>query len=129
VSGKDYCYVPPSGELVLKGDEWHTDDFPLAACEGDCDSDTDCQGDLICHQRGASERVPGCTGTGYSGKDYCHQPVALQFTGEHGTHGECEGDCDDDWDCDVSYASGNLPLLCRQNSYPKCLATTSHVAE
>jgi hypothetical protein len=53
----------------------------------------------------------------------------LTYLGEHNTNGACEGDCDDSWDCEVSYASGNLPVLFRQHSYPKCLATTSHVAE
>jgi hypothetical protein len=49
--------------------------------------------------------------------------------GETGRHGECEGDCNDDWDCDVSNASRNLPALFRQHSYPKYLATTSDFAE
>lgn len=34
---------------------------PCAACEGDCDSDTECQGQLKCYQRTtAMETVPGC---------------------------------------------------------------------
>lgn len=33
----------------------------LNRCEGDCDSDSDCEGDLICYQRGSNDQVPGCT--------------------------------------------------------------------
>lgn len=42
-----------------------------ARCEGDCDSDDDCFGDLVCFQRTALEPVPGCEGTLYSSLDYC----------------------------------------------------------
>jgi hypothetical protein len=35
----------------------------------------------------------------------------LIYIGEVGPHGECEGACDDDSDCDVSNASRNLPGL------------------
>jgi hypothetical protein len=53
----------------------------------------------------------------------------LTYNGEGGTHDECEGDCDDNWECEVSNASRNPSALFRQHSYPKCLATTSHVVE
>lgn len=38
---------------------------------GDCDNDSDCQGDLICFHRNATEPVPGCAGNGPSDWDYC----------------------------------------------------------
>ena len=46
-------------------------------CEGDCDIDSDCAGDLVCFQRTASsDTVPGCASTGYrrttSDWDYCY---------------------------------------------------------
>ena len=44
-------------------------------CEGDCDSDSDCAGDLLCFQRSDSTKVPGCKSGGdddVSGYDYCY---------------------------------------------------------
>ena len=38
------------------------------------DTDSDCQAGLSCFQRDDVESVPGCTGTGISGKDYCYNP-------------------------------------------------------
>jgi hypothetical protein len=52
--------------------------FPLGLCEGDCDRDSDCQGNLRCFQRGASrESVPGCTGADADATrfDYCYDPL------------------------------------------------------
>lgn len=47
--------------------------FPLQACDGDCDSDDDCFGNLKCLQRGGDEEVPGCIGTyAVAKKDYCY---------------------------------------------------------
>ena len=47
-------------------------------CGGDCDYDTDkhngCKGFLKCKQRNGYERVPGCSGNGRSGFDYCYNP-------------------------------------------------------
>ena len=31
--------------------------FPLQLCEGDCDSNSDCAGDLVCHQRDSGDGV------------------------------------------------------------------------
>eukprot|EP00980_Cylindrotheca_fusiformis_P012035 scaffold2856_cov103-Cylindrotheca_fusiformis.AAC.1 len=48
-------------------------EFPLGLCEGDCDSDKDCESGLICYQRNANESVRGCSGgkTDGSRTDYC----------------------------------------------------------
>lgn len=43
-------------------------------CQGDCDEDKDCAGELICKQRTAMEVVPGCAGKGRNGFDYCYYP-------------------------------------------------------
>ena len=58
----------------------------LENCQGDCDNDNNCNGDLICWQRGStdSDPIPGCTGdilaidTANSdpGIDYCYDPTA-----------------------------------------------------
>lgn len=49
------------------------------ACEGDCDSNSDCAGDLQCYQRTSPDStVPSCQTTGYyrttSDWDYCYDP-------------------------------------------------------
>eukprot|EP00986_Skeletonema_menzelii_P017166 scaffold17956_cov69-Skeletonema_menzelii.AAC.1 len=51
---------------------------PLGECEGDCDGDRQCAGDLICHKRDANEEVPGCSGGGSdeSNADYCTRLAA-----------------------------------------------------
>ena len=45
--------------------------FPLKLCQGDCDSNDDCQPGLICFQRNGTEPVPGCSGTDSTRTDYC----------------------------------------------------------
>ena len=52
---------------------------PLSRCQGDCDKDWDCAGDLVCLQRSAAgEDVPGCTGGGVpSIADFCYDPNDL----------------------------------------------------
>ena len=66
-----------------KGDSGHTKG--LAACQGDCDVDSHCPGDLQCFQRGAgatyaNTRVPGCkvgTTGDVASMDYCYDPTFL----------------------------------------------------
>jgi hypothetical protein len=48
----------PSGS-VLDFLAWNPS-LPLQHCEGDCDRDTDCDGDMICYQRARASGVPGC---------------------------------------------------------------------
>jgi hypothetical protein len=43
-SGDDYCTLPAVGQLVLMGDaNMPAGAFPLSRCEGDCDTDADCE--------------------------------------------------------------------------------------
>ena len=48
-----------------------------AECEGDCDDDSDCSGDLLCFQRdeGDTDPVPGCSGSFWLDFDYCYNPT------------------------------------------------------
>ena len=62
----------------LTGNGLGKDAFGL--CEGDCDEDTDCQGDLICQQRDNLEPIVGCIGEGRSTTDYCRPPDATTTT-------------------------------------------------
>lgn len=61
----------PLKALSMRNPECSTSQ-PCGRCEGDCDMDEECQGNLQCKQRWNTEAVPGCSGTGVSGKDYCY---------------------------------------------------------
>ena len=45
----------------------------LQQCDGDCDKNTDCVGNLVCYQRGRKSRqkVPGCKGLAKEFTDFC----------------------------------------------------------
>lgn len=83
--------------------------FPLGICEGDCDSNAECQLGLICYQRDGLVEVPGCSGSGTSGTDYCidREPDELAVIANDGSPselfplGNCEGDCDNDSECSL----------------------------
>ena len=68
ISGANYCADRPPTKLLYRGSNPAD---PLGVCEGDCDGDENCEGDLICFQRDGSEPVPGCNGMGARGGDYC----------------------------------------------------------
>jgi hypothetical protein len=44
---------------------------PLGECEGDCNTNKDCSGNLICLQRNNGENIPGCTGKVNKRGDFC----------------------------------------------------------
>lgn len=46
----------------------------LGLCQGDCDNDGECAGDLVCFQRNGNTTVPGCEGEGRKGSDHCILP-------------------------------------------------------
>lgn len=54
-------------------------------CQGDCDRDQECEGDLVCYERNGVMRVPGCLGQGAADRDYCTHP---QFIAEAEAGGE-----------------------------------------
>ncbi len=103
--------------------------YKCGLCEGDCDDDSDCEGDLVCVERSGFEAVAGCTGEGGSrdmyGKDVCApsptptppsptpptpSPTAsteVEYVGNpctaefsSGQCAVCTGDCDSDSDCE-----------------------------
>ena len=47
---------------------------PLGECQGDCDDDDECEGDLVCfhNENGDAHVPPGCSGTGTADWDYCY---------------------------------------------------------
>eukprot|EP00540_Astrosyne_radiata_P004977 CAMPEP_0116846014 /NCGR_PEP_ID=MMETSP0418-20121206/13602_1 /TAXON_ID=1158023 /ORGANISM="Astrosyne radiata, Strain 13vi08-1A" /LENGTH=270 /DNA_ID=CAMNT_0004477219 /DNA_START=126 /DNA_END=938 /DNA_ORIENTATION=+ len=65
---------PPQGNVMaLTGDSRHScsSSRPCGKCQGDCDDDSECVGDLICYNRQKYDPVPGCSGFGTLGFDYC----------------------------------------------------------
>mmetsp|Transcript_14348 Transcript_14348/g.34757 ORF Transcript_14348/g.34757 Transcript_14348/m.34757 type:complete len:269 (-) Transcript_14348:761-1567(-) len=84
----DFCIQPQDANtLVIVGDEgFPASAFPLNQCQGDCDADNDCAQGLTCFQRVRDEAVPGCTGSGATGLDYCHNPT-LSRSDSIGTNG------------------------------------------
>lgn len=71
----DFCIQASSNTLNLRGDNGEpASAFPLGNCQGDCDTDDECAGNLQCFDRAEFEDVPGCTGFGVSGFDYCFNP-------------------------------------------------------
>ena len=49
-------------------------------CQGDCDSDSDCKGNLVCFQRSGFTAIPGCSGKGTKDWDYCADSLLLSLT-------------------------------------------------
>merc|ERR1719362_124752 len=100
----DYCYNPDDPKLpslVSVDVNPKQGSGQLEACSGDCDNDSECKEGLACFQRDATTAVPGCSGQGKSGWDYCYKPV-LNDVGVNPTSpklGTCTGDCDEDSDC------------------------------
>jgi hypothetical protein len=104
----DYCYKPGPGRLVQLGSGGSpAERYPLQDCQGDCQTDNDCEYGLVCMQRNGYEIVPGCEGRGRSGLDYCYRPIkgSLVLQGYQGWPvtsyplKKCEGDCREDGEC------------------------------
>ena len=82
--------------------DYDDDYYHLQLCQGDCDIDGHCQGDLICWQRDGDADVPGCKGAAVPDHDYCVvNPSELPpLTGDDETPvtspllKACQGDCD-----------------------------------
>jgi len=77
----DYCAEPVLSDLGVDPEqtkrEPKTDREPLGQCQGECDVDEDCEGDLECFQRQDDTGltpVPGCRGSGAHNWDYCYKP-------------------------------------------------------
>lgn len=73
VPGRDYCFDESETTLRLRS-EHCVQSNPCSACQGDCDSDMDCEGTLLCQERSLHSKVDiaGCEGTGIPGLDYCY---------------------------------------------------------
>jgi len=67
-------YTDPRPLAKVGNDGLPVEVFPLGPCEGDCDSDKECAGPLVCFDRSGGEAVPGCTGKDKTSDDYCVWP-------------------------------------------------------
>lgn len=92
----DYCVVPTDEMLQYVGNNNRPKTaFPLEKCQGDCDNDDDCAGQLKCYQRSDDELIPGCLGKGKNRKDYCYDAGAPVCTPEGEACVNCfEDNCD-----------------------------------
>merc|ERR1719356_474985 len=93
-------YGPP---LVHKGSN---PSITLDRCEGDCDTDSDCDDGMFCFQRSGHTMVPGCSSGGagdVNNMDYCvpYGGPSLVYKGSNPSFilGQCEGDCDSSGGC------------------------------
>jgi hypothetical protein len=74
--------------------------------------------------------VPGCSGTGSSGYDYCILPAVGQLVVMGDANlpagafplSRCEGDCDTDADCEVRFSPPSFPAMLQN-----CAALQSHI--
>mmetsp|Transcript_23666 Transcript_23666/g.35029 ORF Transcript_23666/g.35029 Transcript_23666/m.35029 type:complete len:613 (-) Transcript_23666:111-1949(-) len=70
--------LPPAIPLVNPVRDCTSGD-PCGRCEGDCDSDSQCEGTLVCFQKDKGEEnvdaVGGCLGDDQSRTDWCTLPV------------------------------------------------------
>ena len=134
--------VFPAASTTVSFQDYTTDgcgDALCGLCQGDCDGDDDCQGNLVCFQRTGDEAVAGCSGDAAPGWDYCYNPrgsgsapapppapAPAQATASRfqdytadgcgsARCGQCEGDCDRDDDC-----QGNL--VCFQRAGDEAVA-------
>jgi len=76
-SPTEYPTLEPGPPLFVFDDAIVESLYPLGQCQGDCDEDEHCEGDLICFRRdGGSNWVPGCSGTtDEGGADICIDPA------------------------------------------------------
>jgi len=104
----DFCYtLGYTGQLVNKGGSGCTPKKQCLKCQGDCDSDRDCKGQLRCFQRRDNTVVQGCRAGGKGdvrGYDFCYDEKVLHNYGGTGCTpkkpcDKCGGDCDRDSDC------------------------------
>ena len=122
----------PVEELPALSDGACSPESPCGMCVGDCNDDSDCEGTMECFRRsGNSENpVPGCSGTGVAGRDYCFVPEdnhlrlrGTQCSSENPCN-LCEGDCDNDFQCEGDLACYQIASG-KTSSVPGCIGVGS----
>ena len=121
--------------------ECDSSSYLCGLCEGDCDGDDSCAGDLVCVQRSGFDAVAGCTGEGGNrdmyGKDVCApssttpaptpSPPEIEYVGNpctafspNGQCAICTGDRDDDSDCGSGLRCAQRRLSSGVENVPGC---------
>jgi len=133
---QNYCYDPNdyflSDSIPLEYLGEPPFDAPLEMCQGDCDSDWNCDFGLNCFKRADDRMVPGCQGAGIYSVDYCYTPDegtlvivrdVVEGTGSGSPAGRCEGTCQVDADC-----AGEFQCMVRTNyeMVPGCAGLGAH---
>ena len=93
------------GSMVNKGVSGCKSSAPCSKCQGDCDSDAECTGQLKCYQRNNKKKITGCTPGGAgdtNGYDYCYDPYSLVSRGAAG--------CSPSKKCTACIGEGCFPL-------------------
>lgn len=82
----------------------------LGECQGDCHDDEECGQGFRCFERSNGESMPGCIASVFPDKrngseqsDFCvkiSKPLSHRGKDPNVTLGECEGDCDNDAQCE-----------------------------
>lgn len=87
--------------------------YPLSLCQGDCDSDDDCDGDLVCFLRDGGDSVPGCSGgeSENAGADVCVIRGGGGGDNGGGDEGEDNEEEDEEEEPVVSSSSGGRGYL------------------
>merc|ERR1719362_2069276 len=99
----DYCYNPSRKGLLSGKNDGKAKN--LAACNGECDADSQCVQGLKCFQRQHGEPIPGCFGKGGGPFwDYCYNPsLPITLSGINDAKAKnlkaCTGECDADSQC------------------------------
>ena len=118
-----HTHTNSNPELTGADHNWGNGDLGL--CEGECDNDAQCKGDLKCFLRTGFTPVPGCSGTGIEDWDYCYDATGSE---------ELDGD-DDNWasntldacnKCDTDeQCKGGLKCFQREHgeTIPGCIGT------
>ena len=79
------------------------------------DADSDCFGELVCYFRNAYEPVPGCSGQGGHGEDYCYHPM------RHGVDGDAA-----DWVPRITRSPTPAPTTAKPTPRPNIRGRLDH---
>ncbi|CAB9526695.1 Vitamin K-dependent protein C (Fragment) [Seminavis robusta] len=72
---------PPENTLMLRQNDC-SQNAPCGSCEGECNNDHECVGNLECFKRSGNtpfDLIPGCVGTGVATRNYCYDPNLSRF--------------------------------------------------
>lgn len=102
-------------QLIYAG--WCSELTPCWACQGSCFQDVHCHDGLACWQRAGFTTIPGCSGAGIFGVNYCYKPIEeplLEYVRECSPEEPC-GMCQGLFVCNCVCIKARLSQLCGFN--------------